>query len=51
MASSTIVCVQDFETWAQENLAQDILGFYSTGADDEVTLKENIEAFKRCCLN
>ena len=41
------VCVQEFEQEAREKLGRAVLGFYSSGATTQRTLKENEEAFSR----
>ena len=38
----------DFEAHARDRLNKDVCNFYSTGADQEQTLRDNVEAFKRC---
>ena len=38
----------DFEAHACDRLNKDVCNFYSTGADQEQTLRDNVEAFKRC---
>ena len=50
MAGSTVVCLRDLEIWASQHLGKDIKDFYESGADEGITLKENIKAFKRCVL-
>ena len=47
MASNAIVCLDDFEKYAQETMSKYIFNFFSRGADEEVTLGENRNAFKR----
>ena len=47
MASDSIVCVDDFERKVSSKLAADVWGYYSSGADEQVSLRDNIEAFKR----
>jgi isopentenyl diphosphate isomerase/L-lactate dehydrogenase-like FMN-dependent dehydrogenase len=42
--------VKDFERLAEERLAPDCLGYFSGGACDEWTLRENVEAFSRLLL-
>ena len=37
----------DFEAHASEVLGKNALDYYSSGADQEQTLRDNIEAFKR----
>ncbi|CAH1227303.1 HAO1 [Branchiostoma lanceolatum] len=45
--SSRMVCVADFEEYANEKLARTYKEYFSSGADQCQTLKENAEAFKR----
>ena len=44
---STAFNVEDLETIARERLTQMAYDYYAGGAEDEVTLRENREAFKR----
>jgi len=44
---TAMVCVDDFERYAARNLSSSTLGYFQGGADDEVTLRENVDAFKR----
>ena len=39
--------LSDFEKFAKNKLDSNAWGYYSCGADEEQTLRENIEAFKR----
>ncbi|GIZ00967.1 hydroxyacid oxidase 1 [Caerostris extrusa] len=41
------IVVEDFEKYALHNLPKSVADYYKSGADEEQTLKENIEAFKR----
>ncbi|GIY64755.1 hydroxyacid oxidase 1 [Caerostris darwini] len=41
------IVVEDFEKYALNNLPKSVADYYKSGADEEQTLKENIEAFKR----
>lgn len=50
MANGEPVTMDDFEAYAARHLDQNALGYYSTGADENVTLFENREAFKRIKL-
>ena len=47
MAEKTIICIDDYEKWAEENLPKGIWHYYSGGANDETTLRDNVQAFKR----
>lgn len=44
------VNISDFEILAKEKLHKHAFDYYSSGANDEITLKENCEAFKRIFL-
>ena len=41
------VCLQDFEKEALNILPKEAVDYYTSGAGDEDTLRENREAFKR----
>nr|XP_045625389.1 hydroxyacid oxidase 1-like isoform X2 [Procambarus clarkii] len=43
----TLVCVSDYETEAYRILPQNALDYYRSGAMEEITLRENKEAFNR----
>ena len=40
-----MITVQDFEKYAERQLPRPVLDYYQSGANDEVTLKENIKSF------
>ena len=40
-------CVADFEAHAKASLDANAWGYYSSGANQEQTLKDNVEAFSR----
>lgn len=42
-----LVCLDDFERHAVKSMARASLGYIRGGADDEVTLKDNVAAFRR----
>jgi 4-hydroxymandelate oxidase len=46
----TPINISDFESLAKEKLSQMAYDYYSGGAHDEITLKENCEAYKRIFL-
>lgn len=48
--SEALVCLRDFEKYAQKHLNANARDYYFSGANDEVTLKENVEAFRRLKL-
>lgn len=37
--------LKDFEDVAKLKLNNEIFGYYSSGADDEITLHDNVKAF------
>ena len=41
------VCVNDFEELARKTLPQYAYDFYASGANEELTLKNNSQAYKR----
>ena len=41
------VCLADFEDYARKHLPKHAFEFFAGGANDEHTLRENLEAFKR----
>lgn len=43
----TIVCIKDFERKALEILDKNARNYFKSGADDELTVRENCEAFSR----
>lgn len=45
-----LVCLQDYEEHASKILPPFVLDFYRGGADQEQTLRDNREAFKRYVL-
>ena len=45
--SEKFVCIQDYEKYAALTLQSKTLAYYSEGADQEQTLRDNREAFKR----
>ncbi|MDQ3019476.1 MAG: alpha-hydroxy-acid oxidizing protein [Bacteroidota bacterium] len=46
----TPINISDFESLAKEKLTQMAYDYYSSGANDEFTLKENCDAYKRIFL-
>jgi len=42
-----LVCLDDFERYAVKTMAAPTLGFIRGGADDELTLSDNVAAFRR----
>ena len=47
MANNEMVCVDDFERHATKILPKVALDFIRSGADEEVTLRDNVDAFRR----
>lgn len=45
--STEPICLHDVELKAQQRLSESALQYYRGGADDELTLKNNIKAFQR----
>ena len=45
--NSKFVCVQDYETNASKILSPTVLDYYQGGSDQEQTLRDNRDAFKR----
>lgn len=46
----TPITISDFEFLAKKKLSQMAYDYYSSGANDEITLRENCEAYKRIFL-
>jgi len=44
---TTMVCVDDFERYAEKCLNSATLGYIQGGADEEITLRDNVAAFRR----
>jgi 4-hydroxymandelate oxidase len=44
------ITIADFELIAREKLSQMAYDYYSSGACDEITLRENCDAYKKLCL-
>jgi 4-hydroxymandelate oxidase len=44
------VCVKDYKELARDTLPQATYDYITTGSEDEVTLRENVEAFRRIRL-
>ena len=42
-----VVCLADFEAFARQHLPKYAYEFYSAGANEQQTLRENVDAFKR----
>ncbi|XP_033102745.1 hydroxyacid oxidase 1-like [Anneissia japonica] len=45
--SESFVCLEDFEKSARKHLLQSRVDYFTDGCNEQFTLKENIEAFKR----
>ncbi|XP_070566195.1 2-Hydroxyacid oxidase 1-like, partial [Ptychodera flava] len=50
MDNNQLLCLDDFEEQAQKILPISVLSYYSSGADNEETLRENREAYRRYWL-
>ncbi|XP_077997307.1 2-Hydroxyacid oxidase 2-like [Glandiceps talaboti] len=50
MAKPTLVCLDDYEDYARKHMDKAALSYFTTGADNEITLKENREAYTRLKL-
>ena len=44
---SRLVCVDDYEQEARLRLDRNAWNYYSSGADEQQTLRDNVEAFLR----
>jgi len=42
-----MVCLDDFERYAEKTVDSATLGYFQGGTDDEVTLTDNVAAFRR----
>ena len=42
-----MLCLSDFEKYARTQLDGNAWGYYSSGADQEQTLRDNEDAFRR----
>lgn len=42
-----MVCLADFERFARSSLPKMAMDYYSSGADEEITLADNRKAFRR----
>lgn len=47
LQQGSMFSLADFETHARKVLDKNALDYYSSGADQEQTLRDNVEAFKR----
>ena len=47
MAENKVACLEDIEKLAFQILPRNALGYYSSGADRMLTLKDNRKAFQR----
>ncbi|XP_056623762.1 hydroxyacid oxidase 1 [Triplophysa dalaica] len=48
--SDKLVCVSDYELQAKKLLPKSVFDYYSSGADEQQTLRDNITAFSRLCI-
>ena len=44
------VCIDDIAELAKQKLDRNAYNYYASGADEEQTLKDNVEAFKRLVM-
>jgi len=42
-----MICIEDFERYAYKTLPKFALDYYRSGADEQITLKDNVLAYKR----
>lgn len=49
--SAALVCVDDYEKRARSLLDRNASGYYTSGANDEQTLGDNVNDFKRYALS
>jgi hypothetical protein len=47
ISNSGPVCLTDLEKEATKNISERTLSYFEGGADEELTLKDNIDAFRR----
>jgi len=47
ITKTTMVCVDDFERYAEKCLDSATLGYIQGGSDEEITLRDNVAAFRR----
>lgn len=47
MGIPEVFCVRDLERFATSYLDQNAIGYYNSGADDEETLRDNVNSFKK----
>ncbi len=45
------VCIKDFEENMRKRLPKEAIGYYTSGADDEHTLRDNIQSLQDIKLN
>ena len=45
------VCLTDFEMYFSDSLDRNARDYFSCGASQEQTLKDNVEAFMRYCIH
>lgn len=47
LTKTNLVCIDDYEKYAYRALPPSALEYYKAGADQEETLRDNREAFRR----
>ncbi|KAI0217588.1 Hydroxyacid oxidase 1 [Lamellibrachia satsuma] len=45
--SKQMVCLDDFEKYAYENIPRKALDYFRSGANNETTMRDNVDAFRR----
>jgi isopentenyl diphosphate isomerase/L-lactate dehydrogenase-like FMN-dependent dehydrogenase len=46
-----VYSLAEYQNHAEEKISADAYGYYVSGSDDEITLRNNISAFKKIYLN
>jgi len=49
--NNKFVSVKDFEEWSKQKLPKEALGYYTSGADDENTLRDNRRSLQKIKMN
>ena len=47
VTSTKMVCVDDFKRYTEKTMGSAELGYFEEGSDDQVTLRDNVAAFRR----
>ena len=51
ISNDRMFCLADFEEKAKENLDKRVWDYYASGANQQQSLRDNVEAFSRCTAN